>query len=345
MRVLARDHDEVDDGWLCDKGRYAYQHVHVDERITEPLVREGEVLMPASWEKALAAAGSALAKAGGRAAALAAGETTNEEAFLLQRLFREGLGSGHLASRPGGELPLDVTRALADPALQASVPDLEFAHTVVLLESDPVDDAPILDLRIRKGVRRHGVRVVVASARPTALDPRADVVLRTAPSGGAALLVALDAALTGDVGDLGGAASAAGSNADSVSAFAEALTAAGEDIVIVYGERLLVGPRRRRSRRARCSTSPRGSASPAARARACSRSRPAPTAAACARPASPAATGRATRRSPSRPAAPTRSPRASPTATSTRSTSCTPTRCARIPTARCGSRRWAPPRT
>ena len=169
----------------------------------------------------------------------------------------------------------------------------------MLLESDPVDDAPILDLRIRKGVRRHGVRVAVASARPTALDPRADAVLRTAPSGGAALLVALDAALTDDAGDLGGAASAAGSSADAVSAFAEALTAAGEDIVIVYGERLLVGPAAATSRRARCSTSPRGSASPAARAPACSRSRPARTAAACARPASPAATGRATRRSPS----------------------------------------------
>ncbi len=90
-------------------------------------------------------------------------------------------------------------------------------------------------------MRRHNVHVVVASARPTALDPRADVVLRTAPSGGAALLVALDAALTDDVGDLGGAASAAGTNAEAVSAFAEALTAAGEDIVIVYGERLLAG--------------------------------------------------------------------------------------------------------
>jgi NADH-quinone oxidoreductase subunit G len=242
MRVLARDHDEVDDGWLCDKGRYAYQHVHVDERITEPLVREGEVLMPASWEKALDAAGSALAKAGGRAAALAAGETTNEEAFLLAQLFRDGLGSGHLSSRAGGELPLDVTRALADPALQASVPDLEFAHTVVLLEADPIDDAPILDLWIRKGVRRHDTRVAVASARPTALDPRADAVLRTAPAGGAALLVSLDAALGDDTGAHGGAATAAGSSADAVAAFAEALTAAGEDIVIVYGERLLSGP-------------------------------------------------------------------------------------------------------
>jgi NADH-quinone oxidoreductase subunit G len=240
MRVMARDHDEVDDGWLCDKGRFAYQHVHVDERITEPLVREGEVLMPASWEKALDAAASALKKAGPRAAALAAGETTNEEAFLLASLFREGLGSGHLASRPGGELGLDLDRALADPALQATVPDLEFANTVVLLEADPVDDMPILDLRIRKGLRRQGTHVVVASARPTALDPRADAVLRTAPGAGAALLAALDAAVAGE--DHAAAATAAGADGDAVKAFAEAIGAAGEDIVILYGERLLSGP-------------------------------------------------------------------------------------------------------
>src|ERR687893_91885 len=68
MRVLARDHSEVDDG------------------IVEPLVREGTELMPASWEKALAAARGALQKAGAKAAAIAGGETSNEEAFLLARL-------------------------------------------------------------------------------------------------------------------------------------------------------------------------------------------------------------------------------------------------------------------
>ena len=73
MRVLARDNSEVDDGWLCDKGRFAYQATHSDERITTPMVREGVELMPASWDKALAAASSALKKAGSRAAALAAG--------------------------------------------------------------------------------------------------------------------------------------------------------------------------------------------------------------------------------------------------------------------------------
>jgi NADH-quinone oxidoreductase subunit G len=243
MRVMARDHEDVDDGWLCDKGRFAYQSTHTDERIIEPLVREGDRLAPASWEKALEAAAGALSKAGPRAAALAGGDTSCEEAFLLGRLFREGLGSGQLAGSPARALPPELARALADPALQATVPDLEYAHAVLVLDCDPVDDAPILDLRIRKGVRRNGVRLAVASARPGALDPNAEAVLRYAPGGGEALLVGLDAALGGDDGNLGGAATAAGSNATAVRELGEFLSGAGDDVVILYGERLLSGPR------------------------------------------------------------------------------------------------------
>jgi NADH-quinone oxidoreductase subunit G len=237
MRVLARDHEGVDDGWLCDKGRFAYQHVHSDDRIVEPLVREGSELLPASWEKAIAAAGSALKKAGAKTAALAGGETSNEEAFLLASLLRDGLGSNHLAARPGSDLPTDLSRALADPALQASVPDLEFAHAVLLLDVDPIDDAPVWDLRIRKGHRRHGLKVAVASARPGALDPSATAILRHAPGAGEALLLALDAALSDDTGNLGSAATAAGTSAESVRDFVSGLRAYGEDLVIVYGER------------------------------------------------------------------------------------------------------------
>ena len=241
MRVRARDHDGVEDGWLDDRTRFGYQAVHVDERIVEPLVREGTELMPASWEKALAAASGALKKAGARTAALADGETTNEEAFLLARLFRERLGSGNLASRPGGELPLDAARALADPALQATIEDLEFAHAVLLLECDPIDEAPTLDLRIRKGIRRHHVQLAVASARPTALDAQAASVMRLAPGGAEGLLVALDAALSGDDGNLGGASTAAGSNAQAVRDLGAWLRDVGDDLVIVYGDRALRG--------------------------------------------------------------------------------------------------------
>ncbi|MDQ3849990.1 MAG: 2Fe-2S iron-sulfur cluster-binding protein, partial [Actinomycetota bacterium] len=64
LRVMARDHEEVDDGWLCDKGRFAYQSVHVDERVTEPLVREGGVLRSVGWDRALEAAAEGLRRAG-----------------------------------------------------------------------------------------------------------------------------------------------------------------------------------------------------------------------------------------------------------------------------------------
>src|SRR5213075_1523852 len=66
LRVLARDNVEVDDGWLCDKGRFAYQSAHVDERITEPMVRDAGELRPVSWELALSTASAALKRAGGR---------------------------------------------------------------------------------------------------------------------------------------------------------------------------------------------------------------------------------------------------------------------------------------
>src|SRR5438132_6734836 len=153
LRVLARDpgHPDVDDGWLCDKGRFAYQAVHVDERITRPLISDGGELRPVAWERALDEAAAALARAKGRVGALVGGETTNEEGFLLQRILREALDSPDLDSRPGGALPLELTRALGAPALQATVPDIEFAHSVLVLDCEPVDDAPIIDLRIRKG--------------------------------------------------------------------------------------------------------------------------------------------------------------------------------------------------
>src|SRR5438445_13684712 len=126
MRVLARDNDEVDDGWLCDKGRFAYQAIHVDERITRPLVRDGGELREVSWERALETA-AGLAKHRGRVGALVGGQATNEEGFLLGRLVREGLSSGDLDCRADGAPAVGVTRALAAPSLQAAVPDLEFA--------------------------------------------------------------------------------------------------------------------------------------------------------------------------------------------------------------------------
>jgi NADH-quinone oxidoreductase subunit G len=237
LRVLARDNPGVDDGWLCDKGRFAYQAVHVDERVTQPMVRDGGELRPVSWERALDEAASALRRARGRVGAVVGGQTTNEEGFLLQRLMREALESPHVDSSPYGSRTRADLVALASPRLQASVEDVEYAHTVLVLDCEPVDDAPILDLRIRKGVRRQRTKLAVATSRPSALDPNAVASVRYAPGRGGAFAAALAAAVSGG-GDLASLAAAAGTTADDVRAFARSLRAAGEEIVIVFGERI-----------------------------------------------------------------------------------------------------------
>jgi NADH-quinone oxidoreductase subunit G len=227
LRVLAREHPGVDDGWLCDKGRFAYQAIHVDERITAPLVRDGGELREVSWERALETA-AGLARHKGHVGALVGGQASNEEGYLLARLMREGLDSGDIDSRCAtGRLPASLARALSAPELQASVPDLEFAHTVLLLGCEPRDDAPILDLRIRKGVRRNGVALAIASARPSALDPNAKVISRYAPEDAGVFLAELDRALVG--ADTAGQA---------IGALAQLLREGGEDIVIVWGEQI-----------------------------------------------------------------------------------------------------------
>jgi NADH-quinone oxidoreductase subunit G len=175
MRVLSREHSEVDDGWLCDHGRFAYpalaegveppadngarSRVAVGMRVREPLLRDGGELRPVSWERALEEASVALRRAGAKTAALAGAGVTNEEGLLLARLMRDGLDSPHLDSRVAGSLPLELLQSLSDPRLQATVSDLEFAHAVLLLDCEPLRDAPILDLRLRKGVRRHELKL------------------------------------------------------------------------------------------------------------------------------------------------------------------------------------------
>jgi NADH-quinone oxidoreductase subunit G len=235
LRVLARDHEGVDDGWLCDKGRFAYQAMHVDERITKPLVRDGGELREVSWERALETA-AGLARHKGRVGTLVGGQASNEEGFLLQRLSRDALDSDDIDSRVSGShpphhppLPAGLAAALAAPQLQASVPDIEFAHTVLLFGCDPRDDSPILDLRLRKGVRRNGVTLAIASARPTALEANATLTMRYAPGADAEFAAALESAL-------GGAADAE----DDVRGLAGLLRDGGEDVVIIFSER--IGP-------------------------------------------------------------------------------------------------------
>jgi NADH-quinone oxidoreductase subunit G len=285
VRVLARDNEEVDDGWLCDKGRFGYQSFASDERITAPLARIGGFLRETTWERALSEAASLLEKSGDRTVARVGGQATNEEGFLVQHLMREGLGSGNVFSglaasgscggggaeavatgaddaRATADAARSLARALARVDMSARVSDIDHADAILVVDTELVDEAPILDLRVRKAVRRNGARLVVASSRPSTLDGAASAALRFAPGASEAALGALAAALgspradSGSLDDLAGRARAEegfipgrpSSNGSSpageqaVRSACQVLRDAG-DVVVIWGERVVCGGR------------------------------------------------------------------------------------------------------
>ncbi|HEU5252828.1 MAG TPA: NADH-quinone oxidoreductase subunit NuoG [Solirubrobacterales bacterium] len=218
-RVIARDNHEVDDGWLCDRGRYGFEMFDAPERIDGPRLKGGAEV---GWGQALEAVAEGLRRAGGKVAAIV-GDASNEEGFLVQRIVREALGSPHLDSRPSRGPKAGVLRRLAAPSISAKVRDVDEADAILVLGTDPLHNSPILDLRVRKAIRRNGAKLVVATERPTALDGGAEAIARYAPGQAAHFVSELANAIGG---------------AENVAApVAETLREAGK-VVVIWGERI-----------------------------------------------------------------------------------------------------------
>jgi NADH-quinone oxidoreductase subunit G len=154
-RVLSRNHPEVDRGWLCDKGRFAYPHLRSSDRIDRPLRRGRKGLEEIAWEDALDMAEELLRGAQGAIVTALSGSETNEIAYALGRLLRGGLGAHSAVLTEATSDALEAFRlplsAIADAAL------------VVVVGDDPVvERAPIVDLWIKEA-RRRGAEVVVCS--------------------------------------------------------------------------------------------------------------------------------------------------------------------------------------
>jgi len=246
-RVVARDNPDVDDGWLCDRGRYGFEMFDAPERVRGPRLRGG---VEASWEEAIAKAAAAL-KAGGSQTAAIVGDASNEEGYLVQRILREALGSPHVDSRPSRGPDREALMRLAAPEISAAVRDIDDADAILVVGTDPLHSSPILDLRIRKAIRRNGAKLVVATEAPTALDGGAEAVVRYAPGGADEFLLELAAAVgtpsslatrRSDVEELSPEASSSSraKRSEGVPTAAAVLQEA-KSVVIVWGDRIARG--------------------------------------------------------------------------------------------------------
>jgi NADH-quinone oxidoreductase subunit G len=187
QRRLAWEDGQVNEEWNCDKGRFAFTYMEAG-RLTHPLVRgeDGE-LHVASWPEALAAAAAGLANAhGGRAAVLAGGRHTVEDAYAIAKFARAVLGTDDLdfRARPNSaEETAFLSSAVAGSGLNVTYADLEAASHVVLVAFEAEDESPMIQLRLRKAAQSKRTRVSVIASHLTAGSKKLNAELVPAKAG------------------------------------------------------------------------------------------------------------------------------------------------------------------
>ena len=207
MRIEARPNDAVDDGWICDKGRWGHDFVKNKNRITA--IRENNIKetkptslpsfpIDAPTEQAAEKVVEAFKKIADEHGPESIGflgspYATNEESYLYQKLFRL-LGTNNIDHKPYLDTP-------GLPIDHYDIEQIESSNVVLLIASDPTEELPILDLRIKKAVSRCGTKLICLNDQGTALDKYADLKVKYKVGSEAYAVDALAKGLAGELGE------------------------------------------------------------------------------------------------------------------------------------------------
>lgn len=184
-RVMPRQNEAVNEIWICDKGRFAYHYNASEQRLTSPMVRIDNELVPATWEAATALIAEKMRAAGSNFVALAGGRLSNEDLYALRRLADAQGGKAVLHTyMHGGETTMRTALAQG-----SNLGALGKGSAILVVACDLHEEAPIWYLRVKQAVDR-GATLIVLNARPTKLDKYATHTLRYAYGEEAATLQA-----------------------------------------------------------------------------------------------------------------------------------------------------------
>jgi len=195
LRVTAEDGTTVNDGNLCVGGFFGHGYLNSAQRLTTPLVGGQAV----SWESALGRVAGELARLrdgfGGQSlAGLASGRLTNEENYLLQKLFRGALASNNLDSEARFGLLRAVKVLREQLGLTAASNHLDRigkAEAILVFGADPTAEVPAVDWQVQLAHRKRDARLVVANLRRIKLAGQAETFLQYRPGSEALLAGAL----------------------------------------------------------------------------------------------------------------------------------------------------------
>ncbi len=185
--------NSVNDATLCVRGHFAHDFLNSPQRLTQPLVRKDEKLVPTSWDDALETTAKRLLEIKNQhgpesIAFLGSTKCTNEENYLFQKIARTLLETNNIDNGGylSGRLFLDLVEKRTDKAgrfnfFAGPLSGLEQAEVILVVGAEPAQTAPVLNYYLKRSARK-GIPLIVADPRKTDLTGSASVWLHPCAS-------------------------------------------------------------------------------------------------------------------------------------------------------------------
>ncbi|SPF79665.1 formate dehydrogenase subunit alpha [Pseudoprimorskyibacter insulae] len=192
---------------LCVKGRFGFDYIHHDHRLTKPLIRRegapkglnvdpgnwGEVFREATWDEALDFAAKGLKGRGREVAGFGSAKCTNEEAYLFQKFIRQGFGHNnvdHCTRLCHASSVAALMENVGSGAVSATFNEIENADVAIVIGSNPIENHPVAATYFKQFAKRGG-KLIVMDPRGTALKRHASHMLQFRPGADVSMLNAI----------------------------------------------------------------------------------------------------------------------------------------------------------
>lgn len=188
VKVTSKKGVIPNDGNLCVKGKFGFNYVHSEERLTTPLIRENGEFREASWDEAIALVAKRLNEIRDKygpdsIAFLSSCRCTNEENYLMQKIARTAGQTNNIdqcATTCHAPTVAGLASAFGSGAMTNSIGEIKDVQTIFIIGSNPTEAHPIIGLEMKKALAR-GAKLIVCDPRKIWMAKRADIHIQHKP--------------------------------------------------------------------------------------------------------------------------------------------------------------------
>ena len=186
LKIEPSENAPVNSVSTCVKGKFGWDYVNSQERITSPLIRKGDVFVEASWDEALSLVAEKLGDiketySSDAIGFISSSKMTNEENYLIQKMARQVFGTNNVDNcsrycQSPASWGLQQTGGIGGDS--GTIQDIAGAGLVILVGCAPAEGHPVLATRIKRAQKLHGQKLITVDVRRHEMGDRADLFVR-----------------------------------------------------------------------------------------------------------------------------------------------------------------------